>query len=46
MLQVNKNLKMEEMVKIIHDTVFVNKNGLKIINPRGIIDTVKSQSNK
>ena len=46
MLQVDKNLKMEEMVKIIHDTVFVNKNGLKIINPRGIIDTVKSQSNK
>jgi len=42
MLQVNKNLKMEEMTKIIHDTAITNKNGLKIINPKGIIDLVKS----
>ncbi len=44
MLQVNKDLKMEEMFKIIHDTATVNKKGLKIINPRSIIETVKNQA--
>jgi len=42
MLQVNKNLKTEEMVKIIQDTAFTNKDGLKIINPKGAIESVKS----
>lgn len=43
MLQVNKNLKMEEMVKVIHETASVNEKGLKIINPKGIIELVKSK---
>ncbi len=42
MLQVNKDLKMEEMVKILQDTASVNKEGLKIVNPKGAIDAVKS----
>lgn len=42
MLQVNKNLKMEEIIKIIQDTAFTNKNGLKIINPNEAIESVKN----
>ena len=42
MLQVNKNLKMEEIVKVIQDTAFINKDGLKIINPKGAIESVKN----
>ena len=41
MLQINNNLKMEEMVKIIQNTALVNKNGLRIINPKGVIESVK-----
>lgn len=44
MLQINKELKMEEMVKIIQDTVSVNKDGLKIINPKEAIQSVKKLS--
>lgn len=42
MLQVNKDLKMEEMIKILQDTAFVNKEGLKIINPKGAIEKLKN----
>ena len=42
MLQIKSDLKMDEMVKIIKDTVVVNKVGLKIINPKGIIESVRS----
>jgi len=42
MLQVNEKLKMKEMVKIIQDTALTNKDGLKIINPKGAIESVKS----
>lgn len=42
MLQINNNLKMEEMVNIIYSTASVNKKGLKIINPKGIIESVKN----
>ncbi len=42
MLQINKNLKIEEMVKIINETTSVNEKGLKIVNPKGIIDKVSS----
>ncbi|MFA5937173.1 MAG: S8 family serine peptidase [Candidatus Paceibacterota bacterium] len=41
MLQVNKNLKMEEIIKIIQNTALTNKDGLKIVNPKGAIELVK-----
>lgn len=44
MLQVNKNLKIEEMVKIIQDTVSVNNEDLKIINPKAAIESAKNLS--
>lgn len=40
-LQVNPNLKAEEISKIINETSIINKKGLNIINPKGIIDRVK-----
>ncbi len=46
MLQVNKNLKMDEMVKIIKDTVSINKNGLKIINPTATMEVAKNLNEK
>ncbi len=43
-LQVNPNIEQEEIAKIIKETAIVNKRGLKIINPKGIIDLVKEKS--
>ncbi len=42
MLQINNNLSMEEMVKILKDTVEINKNGLKIINPQRAIESINN----
>lgn len=46
MLQVNKNIKLEEMTKIIQDTVHVNEEGSKIINPSAAIESIKNHLNK
>jgi hypothetical protein len=40
MLQVNKDLTNEEMVKILKDTSVTNKNGLKIIDPQKAIERI------
>ena len=42
MLQIDKKLNREEMAEIIRDTATTNKNGLKVINPKGIIERVTS----
>ncbi|MCX6731418.1 MAG: hypothetical protein NTX55_00275 [Candidatus Parcubacteria bacterium] len=43
-LQVNPNLKQKEIVEIINESATTNKNGLRIINPKGIIDLVKKRN--
>ena len=43
MLQVDKNLTKDEIINITKETVLVNSFGLKIINPKGMIDFVKSK---
>ncbi len=40
-LQVNTDLKQNEIVRIINETTSDNKNGLRLINPKGIIERVK-----
>ena len=40
MLQVKNDLTMEEMIKILKDTVKTNKNGLKIIDPQKAIESI------
>jgi len=40
MLQAKNDLTMEEMVKILKDTAVMNKNGLKIIDPRKAIENI------
>ncbi|MBP6925697.1 MAG: S8/S53 family peptidase [Candidatus Pacebacteria bacterium] len=40
-LQVNPNLQREEIAEIIKESVVVNKKGLRIVNPKGIIDLAK-----
>ncbi len=40
-LQIKPNIKLEEFSKIVKDTVVTNKKGLKIINPKGIVEKVK-----
>lgn len=42
-LQVNPNLQSEEIAEIIKESVVVNKKGLRIINPKGIIDLAKER---
>ncbi|MFH1457004.1 MAG: S8/S53 family peptidase [Patescibacteria group bacterium] len=42
-LQVNPNIKREEIAEITNESAVVNKKGLKIINPKGIIDLVKER---
>jgi subtilisin family serine protease len=44
-LQVNPNIKREEIAEIINESATVNKNGLRIINPKSIIDLVKEKEN-
>ena len=40
-LQVNPNIKREEIADIINESAVVNEKGLRIINPKGIIDLAK-----
>lgn len=40
-LQVNPNIKQKEIAEIINESAIINKNGLKVINPEGIIELVK-----
>ncbi|HOZ16364.1 MAG TPA: S8 family serine peptidase [Candidatus Portnoybacteria bacterium] len=42
-LQVNPKLKQKEIIEIINQSVVTNKKDLKIINPEGIIELVKSK---
>jgi len=43
-LQTNPDLTQNELNKLVIDTATVNKNGLKIINPKGIIEAIKNNS--
>jgi len=45
-LQVNPDLKQEEIIDIIQETALTNKKGLRIINPKGIIETVQERVEK
>ena len=45
-LQVNPNIKREEIAEIINESAVVNEKGLRIINPKGIIDLVKERIKK
>jgi hypothetical protein len=40
-LQIKPDIKLEEFSEIVRKTAVVNKKGLKIINPRGIIETIQ-----
>lgn len=42
-LQVNPSIKREEIVEIINESAVVNEKGLKIVNPKGIIDLVRER---
>lgn len=42
-LQVNPNIKREEIAEIINESAVVNKNGLRIVNPKGIISLAKER---
>ncbi len=42
-LQVNPNLKQREIVEMINESATINKSGLKVINPEGIIELVKKR---
>ena len=42
-LQVNPNIKREEIAEIINESAIVNEKGLRIVNPKGIIDLVKER---
>ncbi len=42
-LQVNPNLQREEIAEIIKDSAVVNKKGLRIVNPKGIIDLARER---
>ena len=41
-LQINPNIKREEIAEIINKSATINKKGLRIVNPKGIIDLVKN----
>lgn len=45
-LQVDPNIKKEEIEEIINNSAIVNKKGLRIINPKGIINLVKERIKK
>ena len=42
-LQVNPNIKREEIAEIINESAVVNKKGLRIVNPKGIIDLTRER---
>lgn len=42
-LQVNPNIQRQEIAEIINKSVKVNKKGLRIVNPKGIIELVKEK---
>ena len=42
-LQVNPNIKREEIAEIINESAVINKKGLRIVNPKGIIDLVRER---
>src|SRR3989344_2861528 len=42
-LQVNPNIKREEISEIINESAVVNEKGLRIVNPKGIIELVKER---
>jgi len=42
-LQVNPNIKREEIAEIINESAVVNEKGLRIVNPKGIIELVKER---
>jgi hypothetical protein len=42
-LQVNPNIRREEIAEIINESAIVNKKGLRIINPKGIIDLAEER---
>ena len=42
-LQVNPNLQREEIAEIIKESVVMNKKGLRIVNPKGIVDLAKER---
>lgn len=43
-LQVNPNIKQEEIAEIINESASINKKGFKIVNPRGIIKLVRERT--
>ena len=40
-LQINPDMKQEKLAEIINESVVVNKKGLRVVNPKGIIELVK-----
>lgn len=42
-LQVNPNIKREEIAEIINESAVVNKKGLRIVNPKGVIDLARER---
>ncbi len=42
-LQVNPDIKREELAEIINESAVVNKKGLKVVNPKGIIELVRAK---
>ena len=42
-LQVNPNLQREEIAEIIKESVVMNKKGLRIVNPKGIVNLAKER---
>jgi hypothetical protein len=43
-LQVNPNLIKQEIADAINGTASLNKNGLKVVNPRGFVEAIKNSS--
>lgn len=42
-LQVNPDLKQEEIIEMIHESAITNKKGLRIINPNGVIELARGR---
>ena len=42
-LQVNPNLQRGEIAEIVKESTVVNKKGLRIVNPKGIIDLARER---
>ena len=45
-LQVNPDIKREEISKIINESAVTNKKGVRVVNPKGIIDLAKKSLKK